>query len=106
MLKTDVFLLTRLYFLLFFTQLYDQLPFQKLTRYPYEVEDHEPYPCFPVPVPELEVEPEADVEPGSRKKRSSYFGPTNHKDDVYSIFKVNTSSLLLSHTDFVLFFLM
>lgn len=67
--------------------LYDQLPFQKLTRYPYEVEDHEPYPCFPVPVPELEVEPEADVEPGSRKKRSSYFGPTNHKDDVYSIFK-------------------
>ncbi|XP_055082067.1 alpha-2-macroglobulin isoform X2 [Periophthalmus magnuspinnatus] len=74
---------------------YDQLPFQKLSGYPYEAEDHEPYPCFPIPIPEVledpdvvEVEPDVvEVEPGRHKKRSFYFGPVHHKDDVYSIFK-------------------
>ncbi|XP_072310553.1 alpha-2-macroglobulin isoform X2 [Eucyclogobius newberryi] len=68
---------------------YDQLPFQKLSGYPYEAEDHEPYPCFPMPIPEVIEEPELEVEvdSGSRKKRSFYFGPVHHKDDVYSIFK-------------------
>uniref|UniRef100_A0A673C539 Alpha-2-macroglobulin domain-containing protein n=1 Tax=Sphaeramia orbicularis TaxID=375764 RepID=A0A673C539_9TELE len=36
----------------------DYLPVQKLSGYSYEAEDHEPYPCFPVPVPEPEIEPD------------------------------------------------
>ncbi|XP_020782533.2 alpha-2-macroglobulin isoform X2 [Boleophthalmus pectinirostris] len=68
---------------------YDQLPFQKLSGYPYEAEDHEPYPCFPVPMPEVLGDPEIEVpvQGDRRRKRSSYFGPVHHKDDVYSIFK-------------------
>ncbi|XP_051255182.1 alpha-2-macroglobulin [Dicentrarchus labrax] len=92
---------------------YSQLPLQKLSGYNYEVEDFEPYPCFPVPMPEpgpepepepepelepeLELEPEPEVEPepeivvdidaAGRKKRSIYFRPPNQKNDVYNIFK-------------------
>ncbi|KAM9359083.1 alpha-2-macroglobulin-like protein 1 isoform 2-T2 [Symphorus nematophorus] len=54
---------------------YSQLPLQKLSGYNYDVEDNEPYPCFP----ELDV--------ADRAKRSIYFGPPNQKNDVYSIFK-------------------
>ncbi|XP_042342251.1 alpha-2-macroglobulin-like protein 1 isoform X2 [Plectropomus leopardus] len=80
---------------------YSQLPLQKLSGYSYEVEDFEPYPCFSVPMPEPEPEPEPEVEPelepeqelavdveaAGRAKRSLYYGPTNQKNDVYSIFK-------------------
>ncbi|CAL9684247.1 unnamed protein product [Knipowitschia caucasica] len=68
---------------------YEQLPFQKLSGYPYQVEDHEPYPCFPIPIPEVLEGPEleVEVEAGSRKKRSMYFEPAHHKDDVFSVFK-------------------
>ncbi|KAK7883167.1 hypothetical protein WMY93_029341 [Mugilogobius chulae] len=67
---------------------FDQLPFQKLSGYPYVVEDNEPYPCFPIPVPVEEPEIE-ELEAGNRKKRSFYFGPVHHKDDVFSIFKTH-----------------
>ncbi|XP_042270737.1 alpha-2-macroglobulin-like protein 1 isoform X1 [Thunnus maccoyii] len=72
---------------------YSQLPLQKLSGYSYEVEDFEPYPCFrvPLPEPELEPKPEAEildnVEPTGRTKRSVYYGPPSQKNDVYSIFK-------------------
>ncbi|KAF7657410.1 hypothetical protein LDENG_00027790 [Lucifuga dentata] len=66
---------------------YSQLPTQKLSGYPYEVEDYEPYPCLPVPVPELLPEMEPEVEPARRTKSSSYFEPQNEKNDVYSVFK-------------------
>lgn len=81
-------------------QVYSQLPVQKLSGYSYEVEDMEPYPCFPFPMPEVEPEREADPEPDPepeaavdaeaprRSKRYIYFGPPNRKNDVYSIFKV------------------
>ncbi|XP_045929763.1 alpha-2-macroglobulin isoform X2 [Micropterus dolomieu] len=80
---------------------FGQLPLQKLSGYSYEVEDFEPYPCFPVPVPvpepEPEIEPEPEPEPevqpdpelgvnAGRAKRSIYYRP-NQKNDVYSIFK-------------------
>uniref|UniRef100_A0A8C4H941 Alpha-2-macroglobulin n=1 Tax=Dicentrarchus labrax TaxID=13489 RepID=A0A8C4H941_DICLA len=42
---------------------YSQLPLQKLSGYNYEVEDFEPYPCFPVPMPEPGPEPEPEPEP-------------------------------------------
>ncbi|XP_070827272.1 alpha-2-macroglobulin-like protein 1 isoform X3 [Chaetodon trifascialis] len=46
---------------------YNQLPLQKLSGYNYEVEDFEPYPCYPMPVPEIEPdiepEPEPEVQP-------------------------------------------
>uniref|UniRef100_A0A3Q2YD26 Alpha-2-macroglobulin-like protein 1 n=1 Tax=Hippocampus comes TaxID=109280 RepID=A0A3Q2YD26_HIPCM len=48
---------------------YNQLPLQKLSGYSDEIEDYEPYPCFPGPIPE---------------KRSFYFKPTTYKDDVFS----------------------
>ena len=57
-------------------QVYSQLPLQKLSGYNYDVEDFEPYPCFPVP------------DAAGRAKRSVYFGPPSQKNDVYSIFKV------------------
>ncbi|XP_077422372.1 alpha-2-macroglobulin-like protein 1 isoform X2 [Vanacampus margaritifer] len=68
---------------------YNQLPLQKLSGYSYQVDDFEPYPCFPEPMPEPEPEMLVDVEEVEerRSKRSFYFGPTNHKDDVFSIFK-------------------
>ncbi|XP_077396695.1 alpha-2-macroglobulin-like protein 1 isoform X2 [Festucalex cinctus] len=65
---------------------YNQLPLQRLSGYSHEVEDTEPYPCFPEPMPEAEPDILVDVEE-RRSKRSIYFGPTNHKDDVFSIFK-------------------
>lgn len=87
-----------------FVQVYSQLPLQKLSGYAYEVEDFEPYPCFPLPIPapqpELEPQPEPEAEPSpvpeilldveeaGRTKRSFYFEPPNQKNDVYSIFKV------------------
>lgn len=91
-----------------FVQVYSQLPVQKLSGYPYEAEDFEPYPCFPLPVPGPRPEPEPqpepeplpelefsplpelvlDVERVGRAKRSYYFEPPNQKNDVYSIFKV------------------
>ncbi|KAK2847484.1 hypothetical protein Q5P01_010483 [Channa striata] len=74
---------------------YNQLPLQKLSGYTPDVEDFEPYPCWPVLVPNAVPEPEAVVEveeivndtsPG-RAARSIYFGPPEQKNDVYSIFK-------------------
>ncbi|XP_051934795.1 alpha-2-macroglobulin-like protein 1 isoform X2 [Hippocampus zosterae] len=65
---------------------YNQLPLQKLSGYSHEIEDYEPYPCFPGPIPEPEPEMLVDVDEG-RSKRSLYFEPTTHKDDVFSIFK-------------------
>ncbi|XP_069577571.1 alpha-2-macroglobulin isoform X1 [Brachyistius frenatus] len=89
--------------------LYSQLPVQKLSGYVYHVDDFEPYPCFPVPVPEPEAELELEIPPAqpttqpttpapsparapdtlaARRTRSSvYFGQSNQKNDVYSIFK-------------------
>uniref|UniRef100_A0AAQ6A9J0 NTR domain-containing protein n=1 Tax=Amphiprion ocellaris TaxID=80972 RepID=A0AAQ6A9J0_AMPOC len=45
--------------------MYSQLPVQKLSGYSYEVDDFEPYPCFPMPVPEPEIEiaPESTAAP-------------------------------------------
>ncbi|XP_072249229.1 alpha-2-macroglobulin-like protein 1 isoform X2 [Leuresthes tenuis] len=71
---------------------YNQLPIRKLSGYFTEVEDSEPYPCFPIefrvpePEPELAVTPDTEINASSsdRRKRSLYFG---EKDDVYSIFK-------------------
>ncbi|XP_031697995.1 alpha-2-macroglobulin-like protein 1 isoform X3 [Anarrhichthys ocellatus] len=63
---------------------YSRLPLQKLSGYSYEVEDSEPYPCIPEPIPEPQPE---IVDAAGRAKRSVYFGPTNQKNDVYSIFK-------------------
>nr|XP_057936680.1 alpha-2-macroglobulin-like protein 1 isoform X2 [Doryrhamphus excisus] len=66
---------------------YNQLPLQKLSGYSHEVEDDEPYPCLPEPMPESEPDVLDDDAPGGRDKRSVLFGPTNQKNDVYSIFK-------------------
>ncbi|KAK9520438.1 hypothetical protein VZT92_020324 [Zoarces viviparus] len=63
---------------------YSRLPLQKLSGYSYEVEDSEPYPCIPEPMPEPQPE---IVDAAGRAKRSVYFGPTDQKNDVYSIFK-------------------
>ncbi|XP_061537054.1 alpha-2-macroglobulin-like protein 1 [Phycodurus eques] len=64
---------------------YSQLPLQKVTGYSYEIEDDEPYPCLPETIPE--PQPEMLVALERRSKRSFYFGTTNHKNDVYSVFK-------------------
>ncbi|XP_051935088.1 alpha-2-macroglobulin-like protein 1 [Hippocampus zosterae] len=67
---------------------YDQLPLQKLMGYPYEIEDFEPFPCFPRPTPFPRPIPFPEEEMvAQRRKRSPYFGPTTQKNDVYSIFK-------------------
>ncbi|XP_023130414.2 alpha-2-macroglobulin-like protein 1 isoform X1 [Amphiprion ocellaris] len=83
--------------------MYSQLPVQKLSGYSYEVDDFEPYPCFPMPVPEPEIEiaPESTAAPTAvpapdtvpdaqairRATRSLFFGNSDQKNDVYSIFK-------------------
>ncbi|XP_068561676.1 alpha-2-macroglobulin isoform X2 [Cebidichthys violaceus] len=59
---------------------YSRLPLQKLSGYHHDLEDSDPYPCLPEPMPGLRIE-------GGRAKRSFYFGSTNQKNDVYSIFK-------------------
>ncbi|KAG7240569.1 hypothetical protein INR49_026743 [Caranx melampygus] len=45
-------------------QVYQDLPVQRLMGYSYDVEDSEPYPCYPelVPVPVVEPEPEPEPE--------------------------------------------
>lgn len=55
----------------------------------YEVEDFEPYPCFPQPVPdpvEKVAAPEVDVV--GRIKHPFFYRPPDQMNDVYSIFKV------------------
>ncbi|XP_019716916.1 alpha-2-macroglobulin-like protein 1 [Hippocampus comes] len=59
---------------------YNQLPLQKLTGYPYEIEDFEPFPCFPGPIPFPEEEMLV-------AESSLYFGRITQKNDVFSIFK-------------------
>ncbi|XP_036391806.1 alpha-2-macroglobulin isoform X2 [Megalops cyprinoides] len=90
---------------------YNQLPVQRLSGYPYNVEDLDPYPCIgrpfveevpvdePEEVPAVEATPAAELEvveldavevetqPASKRKRSIYFGPSPEKHDVYNIFK-------------------
>lgn len=70
--------------------MFQELPYQKLSGYRYDVEDYEPYPCLPSPVPDpmaqLEVAP--DLEASGRSKRSFIYEPPDQKNDVYSIFKV------------------
>ncbi|XP_029699093.1 alpha-2-macroglobulin-like protein 1 [Takifugu rubripes] len=58
---------------------FQELPYQKLSGYNYDVEDNEPYPCLPSLVPDLGA--------GGRSKRSFFYEPPDQKDDVYSIFK-------------------
>lgn len=65
--------------------MFQQLPYQKLSGYTYDVEDFEPYPCLPLPVPDP-VAPA--IEEVGRSKRSSFYEPQDQKNDVYSIFKV------------------
>ncbi|KAK5621424.1 hypothetical protein CRENBAI_006807 [Crenichthys baileyi] len=60
---------------------FNQLPVQKLWGYDYEVEDFDPFTCFPGPFPR----PIPEV--GLRSKRSRFFHPFNYQLDVYSIFK-------------------
>uniref|UniRef100_A0A3B5LAP7 A2ML1 protein n=1 Tax=Xiphophorus couchianus TaxID=32473 RepID=A0A3B5LAP7_9TELE len=61
---------------------FNQLPVQKLSGYDYEVEDFDPFRCFPGmiprPIPEFQPVPE----------RSLFIPPFYQKIDVYSIFKV------------------
>ncbi|XP_077396697.1 alpha-2-macroglobulin-like protein 1 [Festucalex cinctus] len=61
---------------------YSRLPLQRLTGYPYEVDEFGPYPCLggPGPFP-------GDVVLPRRGRRSLPFAPVTQKDDVYSIFK-------------------
>ncbi|XP_047450424.1 alpha-2-macroglobulin-like protein 1 isoform X2 [Mugil cephalus] len=61
---------------------YSQLPVQKLSGYSYDVDDMEPYPCLPEPVPDV-----ANLQAARRAKRSYFYEPPNEKNDVYSIFK-------------------
>ncbi|XP_046891299.1 alpha-2-macroglobulin-like isoform X2 [Hypomesus transpacificus] len=73
---------------------YKLLPVDKLTGYHYSIDDHEPYPCLPMPQLPFMPEPEPEVEPtiipaedlSSRKKRS-FYEPAQDMNDVYSIFK-------------------
>ncbi|XP_013884831.1 alpha-2-macroglobulin [Austrofundulus limnaeus] len=82
---------------------YDKLPVQTLSGYPYEVDD-EPFPCifrpWPLPV-EHPAEPEAEPSPefGSpiRRKRS-IFRPPSQNDDVYSVFK-NIGVKIVTNSD-------
>ncbi|KAM9853538.1 alpha-2-macroglobulin-like protein 1 [Aulostomus maculatus] len=71
--------------------IYNKLPEQRQSGFYSEVEDMEPYPCFPFPdpEPEPEAEPEmlVDVDSDGRSKRSFYYEPPNQKDDFYSILK-------------------
>ncbi|XP_043975302.1 alpha-2-macroglobulin-like protein 1 isoform X1 [Gambusia affinis] len=76
---------------------FNQLPVQKLSGYDYEVEDFDPFRCFPgviprpipdfQPVPEVEVAPTPIVDVNVRSKRSLFLPPFYQKIDVYSIFK-------------------
>lgn len=95
---------TRLMYRCVFMQVYSQLPVEKLSGYSYDVEDSEPYPCYPLPVPDMVID--ADLETAApptappapaivsdnlgarRETRSIYYGPGSQKNDVYSIFKV------------------
>uniref|UniRef100_A0A1A7Y2Z2 Alpha-2-macroglobulin-like 1 n=1 Tax=Iconisemion striatum TaxID=60296 RepID=A0A1A7Y2Z2_9TELE len=98
---------------------YNQLTVQRLSGYNYEVDDNEPYPCFPgirpmpelaappvpepEPTPEPTPEPEATVPPPSdnpvkRPKRSIIFRPNGQKDDIYSVFK-NIGVKLVTNSD-------
>ncbi|MEQ2220467.1 hypothetical protein ILYODFUR_005762, partial [Ilyodon furcidens] len=64
---------------------FNQLPVQKLWGYDYEVEDFDPFSCFPGPLPR--PIPVLEPEVGLRSKRSRFFPPFYHQLDVYSIFK-------------------
>ncbi|XP_077422124.1 alpha-2-macroglobulin-like protein 1 [Vanacampus margaritifer] len=62
---------------------YKQLPVQRLSGYPYDIDEFGPYPCFlgPGPIGEEEI-----LLP-RRSPRSLYYGPVTQKNDVFSIFK-------------------
>ncbi|XP_029628746.1 alpha-2-macroglobulin isoform X1 [Salmo trutta] len=70
---------------------FSQLPVQKLSGYSYRVED--PYPClrYPPRFEEMILPPEPkpveELVVPDWGKRSFWFGPSNDKNDVYSIFK-------------------
>lgn len=69
--------------------MFQELPYQKLSGYMYDVEDDEPYPCVPLPVPDpVEVDVAPDPEADGRSKRSFIYEAPDQKNDVYSIFKV------------------
>lgn len=52
------------------------------------MEDFEPYPCLPPPVPDpVEQLVVPDVDDAGRSKRS-FYEPPEQKNDVYSVFKV------------------
>ncbi|XP_026154585.1 alpha-2-macroglobulin isoform X2 [Mastacembelus armatus] len=57
---------------------YSQLPLQKLSGYPFEAEDFEPYPCFTGSEPVVNA---------MAPRRVTRYEPATKKSDVYSIFK-------------------
>ncbi|KAM7413699.1 hypothetical protein PAMA_020876 [Pampus argenteus] len=65
---------------------YSQLPLQKLSGYPYDVEDLELYPCIPVGL-------DADS-----FQHSHIYMPSTQKSDVYSIFK-ETGIKIVTNSD-------
>ncbi|XP_054901694.1 alpha-2-macroglobulin-like protein 1 isoform X1 [Poeciliopsis prolifica] len=87
---------------------FNQLPVQKLSGYDYEVEDLDPFRCFPRPIPrpipDLQLVPEAEVTPtptadvNVRPKRSLFLPSLYQKIDVYSIFK-DIGVKLLTNSD-------
>ncbi|XP_015807589.3 alpha-2-macroglobulin isoform X2 [Nothobranchius furzeri] len=91
---------------------YNQLTNQRLSGYSFEIDDSEPFPCFPGirPMPEFVAPPAPEPTPvptpepltGNntviRPKRSLIFQPSGQKDDIYSVFK-NIGVKLVTNSD-------
>ncbi|XP_029965228.1 alpha-2-macroglobulin isoform X1 [Salarias fasciatus] len=68
------------------SSVFSQLPVQKLSGYPSAVQDFEPYPCLPLPIPLPGL---GAINPpiGRLNYMLGYTGPVSSKVDVYSIFQ-------------------
>ncbi|XP_058490209.1 alpha-2-macroglobulin [Solea solea] len=79
---------------------YSLLPVKRMSGYSHYVEDNEPYPC---------LETDLIMHAPRRAQRSMYFGRSDEKDDVYSIFEkvgiklVTNSDVKKPHNCFQLF---
>lgn len=69
-------------------QVYRKLPVQKLSGFPYDVEEFDAYSCIDLPMPQPIPLPDLEISPFEDRRKRSFIEPPRGKNDVYSIFKV------------------
>lgn len=77
-------------YLIITLQVLRMLPVQMLSGYPYSTEEMEPYPC------RRPWEVEMPFAERARRRRSIYYPYYRNKNDVYNVFRVRYTTLLIS----------